>query len=76
MREQYREDKEIVNMKLEHELRLNERRLDHEMKLKQMEIEESQRRVKQTCRLKEQEIRNDGAKQRATLFRFDFDHAY
>ena len=70
LREKYRDDKEMLKMKLEHELRLNEMRLaeerenrrfnemrlEHEMKLKQMEIEESRRRDELTCRLKEQEL--------------------
>ena len=60
LREKYRDDKEMLKMKLEHELRLNEMRLaeerenrrlerEHEMKLKQMEMEESRRRDELTC---------------------------
>ena len=56
LREKYRDDKEMLKMKLEHELRLNEMRLAEEREKRRSEEERENRRLEHEMKLKQMEI--------------------
>ena len=70
LREQYRDDKEMLKMKLEHELRLNEMRLAEERENRRLNemrlVEEKERRRSEEEREREREREGDSRKKEKT----------